>query len=236
MPDRERILLSRDQVLEAITRDFGQYPSQTNLLSSLVPMVFGEDAYLVSDPRSARLWLKIPERKKPFSIDESQLAQRLLQRLKTAPPTEERLAEICTRIFQVPANAAGSGKDPTVSGVWVEAGMDGFRCQQCGRCCRQLDYRDGCSVEEYRRWRECGRSDILRWVGTVKEEGRVVACRIWMVPGTNRFADRCPWLKRGDRPDRFVCTIHDLRPFICRQYPGSRKHARMTGCRGKWIV
>jgi Fe-S-cluster containining protein len=32
--------------------------------------------------------------------------------------------------------------------------------------------------------------------------------------------------------NRYRCTIHDIRPTICRQYPGSRKHARMTGCRG----
>ena len=234
MSDREKLFLSCDQVLDAIDRDFGQYPSQLNLLEILVPMVYGENAYLVRDPKSTRLWLKIPERKKPLPVDEDQVVNRLIQRLKSAPPTDAQLAEICSRVFQAPAKAAGGNAHPTASGVWIEVGMGGFTCRQCGRCCRQLDYRDGCSIEDFRRWQELGRSDILRWVGTTKEDGKVVACRIWMIPGTNRFSDHCPWLKRGDRPDRYVCTIHDQRPTICRQYPGSRKHARMTGCRGIW--
>ena len=31
---------------------------------------------------------------------------------------------------------------------------------------------------------------------------------------------------------RSVCTIQDVKPGICRQYPSSRKHAVMTGCPG----
>jgi len=232
MPDREKLFLSRDQALEAMVRDFGQYPSQVNLLVSLVPMVYGENAYLVRDSNSPQLWLKIPGRKKPFPVDEDQLVQRLIEHLTAAAPTDEQLARICRRVFQTPVTAAGKGNQTRTSGVWIETGMEGFTCLQCGRCCRQLDYRDGCSLEDYQRWREQRRDDILRWVGTVMKAGTVIACRIWMVPGTNRFADGCPWLKRGDRPNRYVCKIHDVRPSICRQYPGSRKHARMTGCLG----
>ena len=116
--------------------------------------------------------------------------------------------------------------------VWVDTGMADFTCLRCGHCCRTLDYRDGCSVDDYRRWQALGREDILAWVGVVGQEGRIKAVRIWMEPGTNRYAEVCPWLGKTKDPKRFRCTIHEVRPMICRQYPGSRKHARMTGCRG----
>lgn len=48
----------------------------------------------------------------------------------------------------------------------------------------------------------------------------------------NRIAKTCPWLKRLPDRDRYACRIHDVRPSLCRQYPGTRKHARMTGCGG----
>ena len=232
MPDHDKIFIEHDQAIRAIARDFEQYPFQLNLLTSLVPMVFGNHAYLMRDTRSNRLWLKLPERKKPFVVGESEIAQRLIRKLKAAPPTDEQLAKIGTLVFQAPVKVVAGDAKGARPGLCVDTGMDGFTCLQCGRCCRLLDYRDGCSLDDFRRWRNLGRSDILRWVGTVREAGQVVACRIWMVPGTNRFAEVCPWLKRGDRPDRFTCTIHDVRPTICREYPGSRKHARMTGCSG----
>ena len=232
MPDQEKIFLSVEEVVESLRLDFEQYPSQLNLLISLVPLVFGENTYLMREPNRPKLWLKTADKKNPFVVDESEVRDRLVSKLKKTPPSIDRLAEICARVFQVPVKPAIDDNLSWPKGVWIETGMEGFTCNQCGQCCRRLDYRDGCRLDDYRRWQEAGRSDILQWVGTVRKNGQVTACMIWMVPGTNRFADRCPWLKQGDRPDRYVCTIHDVRPSICRQYPGSRKHARMTGCRG----
>ncbi len=229
MTTTDRLFLTVDQAVDAIQRDLEQYPIQWHLVASLVPIVFGDGAYVTGYPTKGTIWLKTPDQKTPILVDDKQIRQRIIHRLKAAPPTSAKLSEICTRVFQTSAIAAQQG---ALSGVSIETGMDRFDCLQCGRCCRSLDYRDGCSLEDYRRWQRLGRTDILRWVGVINECGQAVACRIWMVPGTNRFADACPWLKRGDRPDRYVCTIHDVRPSICRQYPGSRKHARLTGCMG----
>ena len=232
MKEKDRLFLTVNQAVEAVAKDFEQYPFQRRRVALLVPMVYGDSAYVTGGVKNGTIWLKTPDQKKPIPIDEKQIGRLLIQRLIKNPPTIEKLAEICSLVFQTPCSPACKGESPSVPGIWVTTGMEMFRCLQCGHCCRTLDYRDGCSVKDYQRWQKLGRTDILRWVGVVKESGKVTACRIWMVPGTNRFADACPWLKRGDRPKRFVCSIHDVRPVICRQYPGSRKHARLTGCCG----
>ena len=160
------------------------------------------------------------------------MPSRVVDQLKRLPPDPEHLARICSQVFGVHA-CAGSGPEPDACpGIWIDTDMANFSCTQCGHCCRTLNYHDGCSVDDYQRWQDLGRSDILDWVGVVRQHGQVTACRIWLTPGTNDFAETCPWLTRSPDPNRYVCTIHDVRPTICRQYPGSRKHARMTGCRG----
>jgi Fe-S-cluster containining protein len=232
MTNAEKLFLNRDQAIDAIARDFEQYPSQFNLWVSLMPLVFDGDAYLLEDPDGSKLWMKTPHHKKPFRIDRDRVGSWLVQQLQSAHPPIEHLASICSRIFQTPVKPAWDADDPSRSGVWIETKMTDFACIQCGHCCQTLDYQDGCSVADFRRWRQLGCDDILEWVGTTRTEGEVTACKIWMVPGTNRFAERCPWLKKQNGQHRYACTIYDLRPTICREYPGSRKHARMTGCRG----
>ena len=232
MPDSRRLFLTINQAIQAIANDLNQYPPQLNTLSTLLTMAFGDDAYLLKASDGSRVWVNAPCLVKPCAMPIDALGGWIVDQMKKQAMSPDRLAGICTRVFQTPVVAAvgDNGVDP--AGVWVNTGMDGFKCRQCGRCCKVLNYRNGCSVSDYRRWVASNRDDIIPWVGVVRKKGRIVACRIWMVPGTNRFADACPWLKRADRPNRYVCSIHDVRPSICRQYPGSRKHARMTGCRG----
>lgn len=232
MPEKERLFLTTDQALDAVVNDFAQYTSQLNLLSVIWPMVFGDRAYVLQDARSRSVWAKIPGRSKLIRSSEDDLKKRIVDQLKRWPPDPEPLARICSMIFGARVQA-GSGPVPDVSpGIWIDTDMVGFVCTQCGRCCRMLNYHDGCSLTDYRRWQDLGRTDILDWVGTIRKNGRVTACRIWVLPGTNQFAETCPWLKKSDDQDRYTCTIHAVRPTICRQYPGSRKHARLTGCPG----
>ena len=54
----------------------------------------------------------------------------------------------------------------------------------------------------------------------------------WVDPETGIKTVGCPWLKRVPGSGRLECQIHEVKPDVCRQYPGSRKHARMTGCIG----
>ncbi|WP_243545419.1 YkgJ family cysteine cluster protein [Pseudodesulfovibrio tunisiensis] len=143
--------------------------------------------------------------------------------LKEADPDPEALARICSVVFWCKAHT-GTGPEGRL-GIWVPTGMRDFVCIQCGRCCSVLDYHRDCTEEDVALWRERGRTDILEWVGR-KPDG---SYRIWVRPGTDLLAETCPWLTTLE-DGRRVCSIHDCKPEICRQYPGSRKHAAMTGC------
>lgn len=232
MKREKRQFLTLDQAIDAIGRDFEQYPYQANLYSSLWPLVFGQGAYLMRDPDRKIVWAKTPTAKKPFPIQADALGPRIIVHLRQHPVSPEQMARIATRVFQTIVEAGRASGSDSLPGIWVDISMGTFVCTRCGHCCRSLNYHDGCGVADYRRWQDLGRTDILDWVGTIRYNGQPTACRIWMLPGTNQFADSCPWLKKSSDQDRYRCTIHDVRPTICRQYPGSRKHARLTGCRG----
>ena len=232
MPDKERLFLTIDEAIAAIGNDFKQYTSQLNLLCVIWPLVFAEGAYVRQDAHNQSVWAKMPGKTKLIPSSESDLKQRIIDQLTRWPPDPQHMARICAMVFGAHASA-GSGPEPNaLPGIWIDTDMADFVCNQCGRCCRTLNYHDRCSLVDYQQWRDLGRTDILEWVGTIQQHGRVVACRIWVKPGTNDYAETCPWLTRSDDKNRYVCTIHEVRPAICRQYPGSRKHARMTGCRG----
>ena len=232
MPEKERLFLTVDEALDAVRCDFAQYASQFNLLSVIWPMVFGDEAYVLRDAHSRSIWAKMSGNMKLNPSSEDDLKQRILDHLDRYPPDPHHLARICSRVFGAHVEAGPGPLSDTSSGIWIDTDMADFVCNQCGRCCLTLNYHDGCSVGDYQRWQDLGRTDILDWVGVVRQHGQVVACRIWVTPGTNDFAETCPWLTRSPDQNRYVCTIHDVRPAICRQYPFSRKHARMTGCGG----
>jgi Fe-S-cluster containining protein len=232
MPERERLFFTIDQALSAVCHAFAQYPIRFNLLSVIWPTVFGDGAYVLQDGGNRSVWAKIPGAAKLIPSSEADLKQRITSQLKRCPPEPGGLARICSRVFGAPV-VAGYGPEPDRSpGIWVETDMTGFACIQCGHCCRTLKFHDGCTLSDYHHWLDLKRTDILDWVGTVRHNGHITACRIWIIPGTNEYAQTCPWLATSPGRDHYICTIHDVRPTICRQYPGSRKHARMTGCRG----
>ena len=232
MQEKDRFFLSTEEALAAVGLAFTQYPSQLNLISVIWPLVFGRESYVMRDSGRGTIWAKTSKRSKLISASEDSLKRLIVERLKQLPPPPQQLAKICSQVFGTRTVAGIKPIAQAPAGIWIDTDMADFRCIQCGRCCRKLNYRDGCSMDDYQRWQTLGRDDILAWVGTVSRDGRVIACRIWMEPGTNRYADVCPWLKQVDPSGRSMCTIHDVRPTVCRQYPGTRKHARMTGCQG----
>jgi len=232
MQEKESLFFTIDDALDAVCNAFTQYPSQLNLLSVIWPMVFGDGAYVLKDAGNRLVWAKIPGTPKLIQCSDAELKQRIVDQLRRLPPEPGCLAGICSLVFGA-AVCADVGPDPDrPPGIRIDTDMAGFVCNQCGHCCRTLNFHDGCTRSDYHRWLDLGRNDILDWVGTIRRHGRVTTCRIWIVPGTNQFARTCPWLKKMPGRDQYACTIHDVRPTICRQYPGSRKHARMTGCRG----
>jgi Fe-S-cluster containining protein len=117
-------------------------------------------------------------------------------------------------------------------GVRIETNMEDFRCRQCGACCRYLDYHNEVTAEDVAFWKASGQSDILKWVDEVNRDGHTKRYRAWVIPGTRKETDTCPFLEKEPDSRRWRCRIHNVKPAICRQYPLNRKHAIMSGCRG----
>lgn len=224
----ERIFLTPAEALAAIRIDFAQYAPQTGLFRSLVPLVFGSQALVSSGAIRDEVWLRTGTCGPPERLDSRRLGVRLVARLQESPPPLEGLAAICYRVFR---SRTVVGEQDGQAGLWVETGMEDFACQRCGRCCSGLDFKNAGTAADWERFAALGRKDILAWIAPVRRGGRVVACRLWIDPATGRFTDGCPWLVE-EASGRFACRIHEIRPEICRQYPGSRKHAEMTGCPG----
>jgi Fe-S-cluster containining protein len=233
MQENGNLFLSAREAVEAVSIALCQYSFQFNLISAVWPLAFGRDAYVMRDSNRRDYWAKTAKHGKLLAAGEDDLKQLVANQLKQSWPPLDTLALICRQVFGTPTHAVlQSSTGEGTGGIWIKIDMTDFQCIQCGHCCRTLNYRDGCSLDDYRRWQKLGRDDILDWVGTVQKDGDIIACRIWMEPGTNQYAEICPWLQQVDRSGRSLCTIYDVRPTVCRQYPGTRKHARLTGCRG----
>ena len=83
-------------------------------------------------------------------------------------------------------------------------------CNQCGKCCTK--YSNGglsASADEIELW-ENFRPDIYRYV----RDGN-----IWMDPDTGKQINRCPWLRKDPKHNKYTCDIYYARPDDCKVYP-----------------
>jgi Fe-S-cluster containining protein len=194
-------------------------------------LILGKDRVISWGKEESGLYLMAPERLKPHRLPYDQLAGYLCAELTTARPSLHALSGVCRCVFHEKAypfmNPEGG-----CDGILLETGMERFRCRQCANCCRHLEYHGELTDADYRLWRLRGRKDILKHVRIIRKNGEIVAYRIWCDPATGNLMEGCPWLERLPEEKCYRCLIHDVRPGICRQYPGSRKHGRMTGCPG----
>lgn len=230
MPPQERIFMTRGEVLAAIRADFDQYAPQTALFLELFPLVFGERAVISGTARDERLWMS--ERgAKMVSIRPRDLGLRICRELERTGPSLDVLGAVCRRVFRTAVQPGKSDRSGE-SGLWLFTGMEAFTCRQCGHCCRRLDYYDQLSEADCNRWQALGRSDILQKVRCIRQADGTFAYRMWQRRSAGETDSPCPWLHKIPSQNRWECRIHDVRPEICRQYPGSRKHAEMTGCPG----
>lgn len=230
MKEKHNIFLNNAEVLNAVRMDLEQYRPQPILIRQLAYLILHENAVILQDKHGVGLWVAMGGQKNFRLISYDKLPQFLCSLMEDIPPPLEKLAKICGCVFQelaYPGIQAGSGE----RGVFIETGMELFQCRQCGQCCQLLDYHRELTLEDYQLWQKLGRNDILDRVGVIRRRGEITGFRIWIDPVTHHVIKGCPWLVRDSVHNRYVCRIHDVRPGICRQYPGSRKHARMTGCR-----
>jgi Fe-S-cluster containining protein len=229
MEEQHTIFLNYAEILIAVQNDLKQYPSQLFILRRLVQLILGEKILIQEDKHQTGMWVAMGKKGKCRLITYNQLPEYLYSVLEKSHPPIETLAKICGCIFQERAYT-GSQKFGEEKGVFIETGMESFKCLQCGQCCRLLDYHKELTHEDYLLWQSMGRNDIMKRVGLIREKGEIVSYRIWIDPYTHQLLEGCPWLKKDSEHNRYICRIHHVRPEICRQYPGSRKHAGMTGC------
>lgn len=225
------IFLSLDEAVEAVQIDFRQYAPQWMLFSAVLKLIT-EKAYIATEPANNGAWLHEEGRHAMRWLDGPALIDYMCQTVAGTHWTPELLASVCSRVFQnraVVDTDTGNGN----MGIRIQTGMEAFECRQCGRCCRNLDYHNELTTEDVDRWNVLSRRDILNWVGIFKTgEREKTIYRIWMTPGTCKLAEICPFLKEVPTANRWICSIHEVKPSICRNYPVSRKHAVMTGCPG----
>lgn len=226
----DAIFLNADQAVEAICRDLRQYEPQTILMCEILRVLNGPEA-VKRDADGFHIWVGPAVHGRLQRLSPPELVDHVCTRLIAARLSVKTLASICRRVFQAGVRPVKGGTD-TTAGVAIETAMTNFSCRQCGQCCRELNYHHSVTAADVARWQDLGREDILAWVGRFRRRDGGEAYQIWVIPGTNRFAERCPFLKQGTSSHLWVCGIHDVKPIICRQYPITRKHALMTGCRG----
>ena len=219
------------EALEAVCRDLRQYEPQVLLMCEIIRVLGGPESTVKRDAAGKGVWLSIDGNRHPQWFQNADLPRYVCGLLKSRGAEPHLLAAVCSRVFQARVTLT---RDPASSfaGLAIDTGIEGFACRQCGQCCRNLNYRHEVTAEDVKRWKDEGRRDILKWVGTARHPNGGVAYQIWVMPGTNRFAETCPFLSYGSASNRWSCRIHDIKPAICRNYPVSRKHGLMTGCRG----
>jgi Fe-S-cluster containining protein len=229
MKEKLTIFLNYAEALKAIQNDLEQYPPQPLLLRRLAQLILGEDGFISEDKNRTGLWVSRKQKGKCLLVTYDMLPGYLCSALKKNLPPIERVAKICGSVFQERAYV-GSQDFEEERGIFIETGMENFKCLQCGRCCKVLDYHKELTYEDYHLWQSLGRTDIMKNAGLIRKDGEIVAYRIWIDPLTHKILENCPWLKKDSQHNLFICSIYDVRPGICRQYPGSRKHGRITGC------
>ena len=233
--NKEHIFLTPDQVLDAMCRDLRQYEPQIMLLCEIAQTICGDHATIKRDPGSNRVWVRHAHKTGMQELDGADMTEFVCDLIKSAKMDSKLLLSISGRVFQ---SRARTGTDPETGkpAICIETGMESYNCRQCGRCCRDLDYRNQLTARDVQRWRTAGRHDILKWVGITRRADGREAYSMWVIPGTTRISETCPFLEPGRQQHGtdavWSCRIHDVKPDICRQYPINRKHATMTGCLG----
>jgi len=231
--EKQTILLGFKEACQAICRDLRQYEPQAMLLKAISQRLCG-DAILCR-PGDDGIWARVPGRHKMRRLEGSDLVEFVCRRVSKADLSPSVLAAVCSMVFQTRAHPV-LDQQGGERAIRIETGLDRFACHRCGHCCRALVFNDGVDDEDVARWKARGRDDILKWVGSAQDESGRPTYRIWVSPGTHVFAATCPFLITDKGPEskgeQWLCSIHETKPRICRQYPVTRNHALMTGCPG----
>ena len=95
----------------------------------------------------------------------------------------------------------------------------GSPCTNCGNCCTNADFMGSLSAtgEDVRRWRHEGRDDILRFAHVLGSP-RDPWADLWVDDRTGIERNRCPFVRNVPGTKRYLCSIYETRPQVCRDY------------------
>ena len=83
-------------------------------------------------------------------------------------------------------------------------------CNQCGKCCTNYGGGNLSVTAKEIDWWETHCPEIASYVSDGK---------IWVSPVTGKTMDRCPWLRKLPRQNKYICRIYYNRPDDCKHYP-----------------
>jgi len=140
----------------------------------------------------------------------------------------EMVSKVYSKIERVKVSVTTHPKNSEI-GLLVETEMEKFECIQCGHCCLNLSdaYQTSVPDSDVERWKCEQRLDILVWVDTFADIND-----IWISPKTGEYVNRCPWLRKLPKQNKYICRIHETKPEHCRNFPKSKRHALEKGCKG----
>jgi Fe-S-cluster containining protein len=102
----------------------------------------------------------------------------------------------------------------------------GSPCTNCGKCCINTAFMGSLQAtgEDIKRWRREGRHDILRFASVLGPAANPYA-DLWIDQQTENERLRCPFVRKVRGQKRYLCTVYETRPQVCRDYtpwaPGS---------------
>ncbi len=219
--------LTRQQFVDAVALDFDQYGRQPELFRRIASLVLGDDFKRGGAEEGKAALIRRGKHLGFEAVDSDVLGFYLIHALETLDLDAASMARAAVLVFETdtcPGVVDGE------SGVWIDSQMNGLTCRRCGNCCRNLD--NACAQEDVMLWERLGRKDILAWVREEPLPAGDRQYRIWVDPATGRTVQPCPFLGETPGERRCFCMIQEVKPLACREYPFTRKHARMTGCPG----
>lgn len=108
--------------------------------------------------------------------------------------------------------------------------IPGFKCTDCGKCCLEGAGQLQATQADIALW-ETEAPHLFDFVNVHGEPGNRTG-DLWSAPGEKRNTTRCKWIRKYPGRDQYYCRIYEWRPEVCRKYPISRQHARLTECPG----
>ncbi len=69
-------------------------------------------------------------------------------------------------------------------------------------------------------------------IGKVYSKVEWVSAKVAKHQKTGESVNRCPWLRKLPKKDKYICKIHETKPEHCLNFPKSKRHALENGCKG----